>query len=161
MHAVIVIIHFSLSPVRRDVEIDERAHVCIGRANMMNFIGCIQVTTSRARFSFSDVAGEERERENVIPLVQWLFEETVLSPCEWSRDSPSVKRQRSRRQSNRWREECARVTCCAFLRFLFINNRKNLFAFSSRLSYSFPPFCSLVCLCVCVCVCVSSFIFYY
>jgi hypothetical protein len=54
------------------------------------------------------------------------------------------------------REECTRVACCAFLWFLFINNRKKPFCFFVA-SLLFSPFFLLarfpLCVYVCVCVC--------
>jgi hypothetical protein len=51
------------------------------------------------------------------------------------------------------RQECTRVACCAFLLFLFINNRKKPFCFfvASLLILSLPFARSFASVCMCVC----------
>jgi hypothetical protein len=53
------------------------------------------------------------------------------------------------------REECTRVACCAFLLFLFINNRKKPFCFfvASLLILSLPFARSFASVRMCMCVC--------
>lgn len=60
---------------------------------------------------------------------------------------------------DRQRGECTRVACCAFLWFLFINNRKKKPFCFFVVSLLFPSFLLLARLLQCVCVCVLSFIF--